>query len=169
MDNTFIECMVKRDDKTMRIVKKVGFGALALAVNAVAFVLIPNFFSIVLLVTVLLIFFFWRRIDREYEYIYTDGVIDIDVIYGRSSRKRLLSADAKEFQFISWCKGGQFRAQMDASYDKTLDAGRGGLNDDSYIGVVTYRDKTYKLIFEPDERIVKALRRYIPRKFEEKP
>ena len=56
--------------------------------------------------------------------------------------------------------------QLEAKYDKVIDAGRGGLNEKSYIGILTKDEKTIKLIFEPDERMVAALKRYIPRKFE---
>ena len=40
------------------------------------------------------------------------------------------------------------------------------IRDRSYIGILTKDEKTIKLIFEPDERMVTALKRYIPRKFE---
>ena len=40
------------------------------------------------------------------------------------------------------------------------------LNERSYVGVLKRDEKTIKLIFEPNERIVNALKRYAPRKFE---
>lgn len=165
MENTFIECMVRRDDNTVRIIKKVGMILGALVINALALMLITMFFSVVLVATCLVIYFFWRRIDREYEYIYTDGLIDIDVIYGRSSRKRLLSADARDFQFIVPADSQEHHNQLEAKYDKVIDAGSGRMNEKTYIGVVARDEKTVKLIFEPDERIVAALKKYAPRKF----
>lgn len=165
MDNTFIECMVRRDDNTARIIKKTGIILGALVINALALLTITMFFSVVLVATCLVIYFFWRRIDREYEYIYTDGLLDIDVIYGRTSRKRLLSADARDFQFIVPGDSKEHYNQLEAKYDKVIDAGRGGVNDKTYIGVVTKDDKSVKLLFEPNERIVAALKKYAPRKF----
>ena len=47
-----------------------------------------------------------------------------------------------------------------------IDAGSGALNERSYVGVLKRDEKTIKLIFEPNERIVNALKRYAPRKFE---
>ena len=95
-----LKCMVRREDQTARIIKKVGMILGAVVINALALLLITMFFSIVLVATCLFIYFFWRRIDREYEYIYTDGLLDVDVIFGKNSRKRLLSVDAKEFQMV---------------------------------------------------------------------
>ena len=166
MENVFIECMVRREDQTARIIKKVGMILGAVVINALALLLITMFFSIVLVATCLFIYFFWRRIDREYEYIYTDGLLDVDVIFGKNSRKRLLSVDAKEFQMVVPADSQDHHNQLEAKYDKVIDAGRGGLNEKSYIGILTKDEKTIKLIFEPDERMVAALKRYIPRKFE---
>ena len=169
MDNTFIEHMVRKDDKPARIMKKIAFGSALFIVNFLAFTMLTSWFSVFVVASALSVFFFWRRIDREYEYIYTDGAIDVDVIYGQSARKRLLSADARDFQFIAWAKSGTYRNQIEASYDKTIDAGKGGIRDESYVGVLTKGEKTYKLIFEPDDRMVAALKKYIPRKFEARP
>lgn len=166
MDNTFIECMVRREDNTMRIIKKTGMIVGLIVLDLLALLLITMFFSVVLVASCLVIYFFWRRIDREYEYIYTDGLIDVDVIYGRSSRKRLLSADAKEFQFIVPADSKEHHNQLEAKYDKVIDAGSGTINERSYVGVLKKDEKTIKLIFEPNDRIVAALKRYIPRKFE---
>ena len=166
MDNVFIECMVRRDDNTMRIVKKVGMILGLLIFDLIVLLFFTLFFSVALVISCLVVFFFWRRIDREYEYIYTDGLLDIDVIYGRSSRKRLLSADAKEFQFIAPADSKIYHNQLEAKYDKVIDADSGALNERSYVGVLKRDEKTIKLIFEPNERIVNALKRYAPRKFE---
>ncbi|MBQ6240386.1 MAG: hypothetical protein IJK56_08545 [Firmicutes bacterium] len=169
MDNVFIEHMVTKDDMNMRILKKAGMAFGILLFLAAAFLIIPQFFTIALLIAILIVFFFWRKIDREFEYIYTDGNLDVDVIYGKSARKRLLSVDTKEFQFIAYGGSSTYHARIEAKYDKTLDCGAGGIRDNSYVGVIKRGDQTIKLIFEPDERMVEALKRYIPRKFEAKP
>ena len=169
MDNVFIEHMVEKDDKNMRIIKKAGMILGIAIVLFIGFTVFTQFFTIALLICILVVFFLWRKIDREYEYIYTDGNLDVDVIYGRSARKRLLSADTRDFQFIAYGGSTAYHAKIEAKYDKTLDRGAGGIRDNSYVGVVTRGDKTIKLIFEPDERMVAALKRYIPRKFEAKP
>lgn len=167
MDNTFIECMVRKEDDSMRLVKKIGMIIGVLLMNAAVLLIIPVGISVSMVVSFLIFFFFWRRIDREYEIIYTDGLMDFDVIYGRSSRRRLLSVDAKQFQFIVPAESEAKKNQVAAKYDKELNIGRTAEpNEKSYVGVVTKDEKTWKVIFEPNDRIVQALRRYIPNKFE---
>ena len=77
-----------------------------------------------------------------------------------------MSADAKEFQFIAPADSKIYHNQLEAKYDKVIDAGSGALNERSYVGVLKRDEMTIKLIFEPNERIVNALKRYAPRKFE---
>ncbi|MBQ7915740.1 MAG: hypothetical protein IJ315_03005 [Firmicutes bacterium] len=166
MENTFIEHMVRRDDKQSRIIKKVGIIVGLLVINVLALNFLTMFYSIVIGASAIFLFLFWRRIGQEFEYIYTDGLIDIDVIYGQSSRKRLLSVDAKNFLVIAPADSKTHQREIEAKYDKTIDAGSGKINEKSYVGIVKVEDKTIKLIFEPNDRIITALKRYIPRKFE---
>ena len=165
MDNTFIEQMVKQENKSKNILIKIGLIVLAIVLSIAGLFILKTFFPVVFVVICFGTWFLIRRIDKEYEYIYTDGLIDIDVIYGRSSRKRLLSADARDFQFIVPADSQEHYNQLEAKYDKVIDAGSGKMNENTYIGVVTRDEKTVKLIFEPDERIVAALKKYAPRKF----
>ena len=64
MDNVFIECMVRRDDNTMRIVKKVGMILGLLIFDLIVLLFFTLFFSVALVISCLVVFFFWRRIDR---------------------------------------------------------------------------------------------------------
>lgn len=167
MDNTFIECMVKREDKNLRIMKKVGMIVGVLLMDLLVLLFFPNFISIGLVVSFLIFFFFWRKIDKEYEMIYTDGLLDFDVIYHRSMRKRLLSVDAKEFEFIAPAESQNWKKAIEAQRDKVLNCSSTVQpNAKCYVGVVKKNEKMYKVIFEPNQRIVDALRRYIPNKFE---
>lgn len=167
MDNTFVECMVKRDDKNLRIMKKVGMIVGVLLLNFLFLLFLPNFISIGMVVSFLIIFFFWRKIDKEYELIYTDGLLDFDVIYHRSMRKRLLSVDAKDFEFIAPVESQAWKKGIEAQRDKVLNCSSTvEPNEKCYVGVVKKDEKMYKVIFEPNQRIVEALRKYIPNKFE---
>lgn len=166
--NVYLEHMVKREDKTAQILKKIAMIVLAVLVNG--FILLHPvlilFISLSATITFFAFFIFWGRISREYEYIYTDGLLDIDVIYGRANRKRLLSVDARKFQFMAPYDCAQYRTRIDAKYDKNIDATRGTITDRTYCGVVTRDDgKTYKLLFEPSDEILEAMRHYIPNKF----
>ncbi len=45
-------------------------------------------------------YYLFQRLNREYEYIYTGGEVDIDVIYGRSKRQRLITLKPRQVEFM---------------------------------------------------------------------
>lgn len=46
-------------------------------------------------------YIFMTRVHREYEYAYTSGQLDIDVIYNRTRRKRIASYDLEQLVFLA--------------------------------------------------------------------
>ena len=61
--------------------KRIGMIMAGLLLSGVALVILGSFFAIVFVVVVWMIWILWRRLDKEYEYIYTDGHLDIDCVY----------------------------------------------------------------------------------------
>ncbi len=163
MDNTFIEQLVRQENKSKNILKKIGLIVLAIVLSVAGLFILKTFFPIVFVVICFGTWFLLRRIDKEYEYIYTDGNLDIDCIYHRSMRKRMVSLDCKLFQIIAPADEPQYQAKFNAKYDKVLNAGSGAVNSRTFIGIAKKDEKTLKLIFEPDERILESMKKYIPR------
>ena len=67
------------------------FGVIALLCLS-AVLIIPCVISFIIAIGA---FFLKRKAYVEYEYVFTNGVIDIDAIYEQRKRKRLVSFDAK--------------------------------------------------------------------------
>ena len=136
---------------------------MAIVLSIAGLFILKTFFPVVFVVICFGTWFLIRRIDKEYEYIYTDGNLDIDCIYHRSMRKRMVSLDCKLFQIIARADEPQYQAKFNAKYDKVLNAGSGAVNSKTFIGIAKKDEKTLKLIFEPDERILESMKKYIPR------
>ena len=163
MDQIYLEQMVKRESVPLDWVKRIG---LILGLFIINF-LVLNFFSmgfpILLAISCWGGWVVWRKIDKEYEYIYTDGLLDVDCIYHASTRKSMISLDCREFELIAPASDTRFQATFNKSYNKVLDAGRGGIRENTYIAICSRENNTLKMLFEPNEKMLEAMKRYIPR------
>lgn len=101
--------------------------------------------------------------NREYEYIVTNGDLDIDMIIARRKRKRVYSGKAKDFELMAKVGSDE--------YKDALKSGRTLLDCSSYIQapdnwfiLTEYKNQRLMLIFAPEERMLKAMKRYNPSK-----
>ena len=116
-------------------------------------------------ISVIAVTYFWRRTAKEYEYIFTDGQFDLDVIFDKNGRKRLLSFDCRELQLLAARDEETYRKVYERKYDLELDAtDRSREPEGVFVAIVKLRDgRSVKLSFQPDERLRKLFKRYAPR------
>ncbi|HHW46516.1 MAG TPA: hypothetical protein GXX17_06370 [Clostridiales bacterium] len=103
----------------------------------------------------------WRlatTYDYEYEYILTNGSIDIDKITAKRSRKRLLSFDCKNIE-----RFGKYnsKAHANTQYSRRLICCNQGA--DSYFAVIRHEGSLILLVFEPNEKFLKQMAKFMPR------
>lgn len=101
----------------------------------------------------------------EYEYIVTNDTMDIDKVTAKRKRKRLLTVNFRNIEILAPINGAHkkefesmaFQSKIDASINK---------NEKDTDFLICHSDKrgTVKLIFSPDERIIKAAKTFSPRK-----
>ncbi|MGE5614960.1 MAG: DUF6106 family protein [Bacillota bacterium] len=99
----------------------------------------------------------------EYEYIVTNGDLDIDKIIAKRKRKRIFSAHCKEFDIVSKVKSNSFSRSVQ-SIKNRIDASGSMDSPDAYFITLNYKGEKTLVIFEPDERMLKNFKIYIPRK-----
>ena len=95
----------------------------------------------------------------EYEYIITNGVIDIDKITAKSSRSRIVSFDCEDI-----LRGGKynFNAKPVTDADETLVFCNA--NDmDAYYLLVKNNGKKRLIVFVPNEKMRDAIKECVPR------
>jgi hypothetical protein len=165
--DTFIEKLVARK-KTA-----VDFIIIALVVLVMLFALFVFFMTnirigmgIDLLLVVGLIYLGIRLITSrsvEYEYIVTNGDLDIDMIVAKRKRKRIFSANCKEFEIVAPVKSSSF-SQQAHDVKNRIDAASSVDSPDAYFIALTQNNNKTLVVFEPDERMLKNFRIYIPRK-----
>ncbi len=175
MDDIFMERIVRR--------KKDGTHYLKIAlIIATAFMLATAIGWIVLAIPVMSFLFpivlvgcgygAWWMItsqDIEYEYIVTNGEIDIDSIVHRRKRKRLFSGRAKDFEVMARLDSDEFR---DAARRVEQERKSGNLklvncaavpgNAASWFFIANYKTGRLLVVFDPDEKMLVNLKRFNP-------
>jgi len=101
-------------------------------------------------------YYIMSMLKIEYEYVFTNGELDIDVIYNQQRRKRLYSGHVNDFEIMAHTEdtmhAGAFGGAME-----TRDYSSGVTNENTYAALTNYKGKRIKLILEPNEKMLKAI------------
>lgn len=171
-NNVFFEQLYKRHKqaKDYAVQALIFFGCVAL--SGVAYLLISIIFSGIFgstLGILAIIGIVWvgykqfMRFDREFEYSYLDGDFDVDCIYTKTERKRMLSFKTKDFEIFGEyspevaerLKNMKFNSKFDFfSYDKKSE------NKKCYAVLNARGIGRTLILFEPKAEILSDMQRY---------
>ncbi|MGI6537987.1 MAG: hypothetical protein ACOX22_06595 [Caldicoprobacterales bacterium] len=104
-----------------------------------------------------------RNMQRiEYDYTFTNGTLDIAKVINNSRRKKLLTADIKNFEVLAPISDDGFQRMLNHPGIKKLNyfLNRGG---GLYYGVFEHEGEKALLVFEPSEEMVKMFKMVNPR------
>ena len=166
MSDVFLEQLVRvklpSSQRIARILLWIGALLLFVLVTIVALWLSP-FTLMIDFVALIGIFFGARALNAffeiEYEYIVTNECFDIDCILAKSRRKRVLSLDIRSTEDF-----GVFSPQKPPRVERVVFAGDGV--GEAYVLVSRYKGQKIALVFSPNEELLSAVRRYLPRTIE---
>lgn len=160
MNESYVECLVARKPNKMLNVLKGFLIFLVVVFFALsAFIWIGLFLA---LLACLALYFTAQRAKIEYEYLYVDKEISIDKIMNQSKRKKVETFDLNEMEIFAPIRSWHLDSMKNREFKET----------DYSSGIVAQPDKRYvmiyrggrKVIFEPSEEFVQALRNVAPRK-----
>ncbi len=165
MGDTFIEQMVRKQATGPDILKKIGVAlAAALICGLVSPFILSQFGSFAMILCVGVIWFAFRVITSfnvEYEYIVTNGELDVDKIMAKRSRKRLLTVKFSSFKTFELFKPeqlqGGFNAKIIACENQTLPNTYSATFNHPKFGECI-------LVFTPEQRIIDEVNKYKPRR-----
>ena len=110
-------------------------------------------------------YFLFGFLNVEYEYIFTNGELDIDCIYAKSRRKRQFSGVVRDFDIMAHVEDRDHASDFNSATE-TKDFSSGKVKNNTYAFLASYKGKKLKIIIEPDEVMVQAFSTVItPRKF----
>ncbi len=171
MSDVFIEHMVRRKSDSRLVAVKLLIAVAAFTAILALFallMLVPSLLTFIPLLIAGVIWGAWiliRRRNLEFEYILTNGELDVDKIIARRTRKRVLSVDCRGFDILAPMTKEYLREYDSASIAKRVDASSSPESDRRWFAVFNGKDSARTLlIFEPSEKMLEVFRRLIPRK-----
>ena len=168
MGDTLVECAVKR--KTS--VKNLALLGLIIGLMVVAFAFFIFYFrnGIMFLIGVLLCLLISKltsMCDEEYEYIFLNGDLEFAKIVGKKKRVELLSVSMNEVELVAPLSSDKL-----APYERG-DSSRYAVRDYSsafpshrermYAMICRTENQAYRIIFEPNEKMIEAMWQLAPR------
>lgn len=100
----------------------------------------------------------------EYEYIVTNGELDIDRIIARRGRKRMVNVKTNAYELIAPYDDEHRAAYEEGEFAKTIDA-RSSPAADAWFVIAEVRDTgRVRILFEPTPKMLKIFSEYLPRK-----
>ena len=161
--DTFFEQIVPIGIDGKAMLKIIGIWVLALALSVGIFIFLTAFFGIIVFVLMAGVLFGAYKLSAmlyvEYEYIVTNGTLDIDKIIAKSSRKRMASFEISEIDVIEKYNP---HAQVIGFNDVVIACNP---NDpEAYKMVVAKQGKGKTMIvFAPNKKIKGAIVKSLPR------
>lgn len=132
----------------------------AAAALAVACFWLSEYYYALIFGVVAVVYGEWKLLgtfQKEYEYIITNGAIDIDCIIAKQNRKRIISFEATDILRIG---------KYNPAHPPVTDAGEKlilGNTDDAYFLLVKKPSKKYLVVASLDARMLDAIKNSLPR------
>ncbi|MDD2440845.1 MAG: DUF6106 family protein [Eubacteriales bacterium] len=166
MNDAFMEKIVQRRKTGKDYLTIVGL-LVASFVLLTALMMFGGYISF--LVPILLVGIFYglwyllTNMSREFEYIVTNGDLDIDMIIARRRRKRVFSGKAKDFEIMAKVNSDEYR-DAQRGKQKLLDFSSSIQAPDNWFFITDYKGERCLVVFAPDERMLKSMKRFNPNK-----
>ncbi len=161
MNDFMTEQLVERRATTETMLKKAGLIALTIFVGFASILFIPQFMVFAVIIMIVVDVFLFNRMQVEFEYAYFGGDITIAKIFNKQSRKTLISVNMKDVDIIAPTESAEMRPYGQL---KTLNCSSCEPHKKTYAMVTKQKEQKVKVIFEPNEELLKGLRMAAPRK-----
>lgn len=168
--DSFMEYMIKQKKTAKAILKSIAiiFAAflMSLVLSFVFLFIIPQAISILPMLILGVFYLAYRLIasfDVEFEYILTNGELDIDKITHKKRRKRLLTVHCKTFIAFGKVGSGDYAFEEQAEFSRVIVANANSSTYDDYFAVFYVNGQKMKLIFNPTQKMIENFKIFAPR------
>lgn len=164
--DTFIETIVRKKMMGQDYAKIAGIFVLYFILLFASFILMNIFPVIITFMPLIFIggaFGAWwlvSSLNKEFEYVVTNGDLDIDVITARRRRKRAYSVKAKDIEIMAACASDDYK-----TYEKqqNLNVKKLAANPEdpkNWFIVSQYQGARVMAILSADEKVIKSIHRH---------
>lgn len=159
MKDFYLEQIVKRKNTKRTMLLKIILIVAALA--AISLVMFSPFFLLVPVIILITVIHIFRITNVEYEYIYFNGTFDVDKIFAKKRRKRILSTSFQEIEVVA--PTGSLEVQQYRKVKKiNLSSRTKGIQ--TYQMVINHKGIKVRVVFEPNEKLLEEMKLSAPRK-----
>lgn len=165
--DVFIEVLVKRKKTGKDYLIITGLVLLFLLLLFVSYVFLRYTLTFLPLIVVgggYGLYYFITNLDREFEYICTNGHLDIDMIIHKRKRKRMISMEAKDMEILAPVDSDDYKVHERNQNLKNLNLTTNTSLDNVWFFVGSYKGQRMLVTFEPTDKILKDLKRHNPSK-----
>lgn len=169
--DTFVEYMVQKKHTGSDTVNSVllTLAAAALFLLLIIFGLaVTSLLPIVALAEIGLIYGWYYLVtsfNQEFEYIFTNGEMDVDKIIARRRRKRLITINFKDIEIMAPLRGEHAAEAKREGFKTKIDASVSPDAEDTYFIITNHRKMGLTLLlFQPNGEIVRGAETYAPRR-----
>ena len=164
MGDVFKEQLVpmtmSKKDKAQRTI----IWTVSILVAVVLFIALPIFMAPVLALGVAwLAMFLSSKLKKEHEYILTNNMVDIDVIYNKEKRKRVIELDLKEINVMASIKDERHQDEL-ARGQKIINASDGNGTKETYAIMCPKDGQVVKILITPNEDMLNLMYKQAPNK-----
>lgn len=162
MNESYVEWMVKRKPSTLWKFLKILMITATVMFGLVAFV--SSNLLVVLAAVALGVgaYFVSLNSEIEYEYLYVNKELSVDKILSQSKRKRVATYDLDKMEIVAPLKSWHLDNYKNRQ-DKTVDYSS-GIEEKPEKRYVFFYDGKEKVIFEPNEAMINAMKQVTARK-----
>ncbi|MBR5156382.1 MAG: hypothetical protein IKW59_01280 [Clostridia bacterium] len=169
--DVFLEYLLEKKSTMMDVLKKLGvvlaaFVLMIIVINILAMFgpLVTSYMPLFLAGIVYFAYIVMRNFNLEYEYIFTNGDLDIDIIKSRKVRKRLTNLNTKQIEIMARKDNDVYKRDFESEaiakkYDAVYDASKG----DIFCVIYNVDGVRSMLTFQPPEKLVEAMKKMNPR------
>lgn len=161
----FVERIVERKKNIFdyMIIFSIFFGSLFVALLILLLLDINALSAMLLAALGYLVYYLISLRKIEYEYALTNGEIDIDKIIAQRKRKRIFSANCRDFEVFGKLDSEKYTDEV-KSIPQKIKAVTSMASEDVHFFVANYKGNKTLVFFEPDERMLNSLKPYISKR-----
>lgn len=163
MSDLYSECLVKKESTPRDAAVKYGLIVLTVLFAAAGLFVTP----ILLLGAVGLgvaCYFIIPRTDLEYEYLFVNGELDIDMIMSKSKRKKAKTVNLIDSDLIAPVDSRRMEYYNGNNRMKEFDYSSGKKENKKFAVIFREEGESCRLLFEPDEEMIQAIKKSAPNK-----
>jgi len=160
MNDVYKEQMVKQAPTVKDRLLQCGSLFLAAVILYLAMMFASQFFVFALAAVGFGVYYLFGFLSREYEYILTNGDLDVDCIYGKSRRKRIFSGELKSFDMMAHVDDMGYESVFkNAVVRKDCSDGKPSAN--TYKFSAPYKGKQTFILFTPNDEMLRLMMPYL--------